>query len=683
MPVRPYFASLPPYSAELARELMAKVDRFYTMLPQSRAYQRARRVRQLYYGLPGEASPFDVSVVGATGEAGELSQVHINRLHHLGQRIITMTVGDDFGWQPEAANGDSASQEEAIVANSVLEFEKRDKRLRRYMRTLAEMALLDSEAWGLVRWDAQAGEKYDVDPLTQAPVREGKLRVTAHPFFRVVINTSRHDAAHSWVIVTEFVNRYDLAARYPTHAERILRLGADHRLILDWRRVARGYEDDDTEEVPVYNLYHRPSPAVPLGREVVFVDSQTVLYDGPSVWGEGLPCFRLAPGDMLDTPFGSTPMVDITSPQQVLNMLVSSAVTNNANGAVVNVVAPRAANLNVTQLEGGQQYWEYDGDAKPEPLTLTNTAPETFKLAEMMGEFMNELMGMNSVSLGAGSPELSGAAMALLDSKTQQYAEGFIAAVNEAKEDLGTAILDRYRRFAKTPRRLELIVGNGRKRLLEDFVGQKLGSVSRVTVKVRSALTDTVAGRMDLAEKLIAMGALKPTDAPKLISILRTGQWDTILEGQEREELLIAEENEQLRLGVTPPVDVTDPHLQHLLGHRPVGASTEFRMDEGGQPTAAMMAYTAHQQMHIDALRMTDPGLLQVLGQPVIPPPMVPPPPVGPDGAPLPPDAGAAPESSGEPAAPGEMLDPNAGPDLPNMPQMPDLPEGAPAPAMP
>lgn len=679
MAVRPYFATLPPYSVELARACMEKVDRFYTNLPQSRAYQRAKRIRQLYYGLPGEASPFDVSVVGVAGEAGELSQVHINRVHHLGQRILTMTVGEDFGWQPEAANGDAASQEEAIIASSVLEYEKRDKRLRRYLRTLAEMCLLDSESWGCVRWDAAAGAVYDTT-ADGLKVHEGKLKVTAHPFFRVVVNTSRHDAAHSWVILTEFVNRYDLAARHPKHAERILRLGADHRLILDWRRSARGFEDDDTEEVPVYTLFHRQSPAVPQGREVIFCDADTVLYDGPSVWGDGLPCFRLAPGDMLDTPGGSTPLTDIAAPQQVLNMLVSSAVTNNANGAVANIAAPRASNVSVTQLEGGQNYWEYDGDRPPEPITFTATAKETFDLAKMMSDFQAELVGLNAVSMGNGSPELSGAAMALLDSKSLQYLEGFAQTVNEAKEDLGTAILDRYRRFAKTPRRLELIVGNGRKRLLERFTGKSIGEHMRVTVKLRSALTDTAAGKLDMVEKLITIGAFKPTDAPKLVNILRTGQWDTILEGPEREELLIADENEKMREGVCPPVDVTDPHMQHIYGHRPVGASTEFRMDEGGNPTAAMLAYTQHQQMHIDALRNTDPGLLQVLGQPFIPPPMAPPP-VGPDGAPLPPPGPEAPPP-GPPEAPGETLEP-ADPNLPRMPSMPELPEGAPPPALP
>lgn len=681
-----YFAALPLFSPVLAREIMSRVDRFYAALPGLRPYQRARRNRQLYYGLPSEASPFDVGVVGEGGEQGELSQVHINRFGHLGRRILAQTVQDDFGWQPVASSGDTEAQEETSVARSLLEHEKRASKLHRVLRTAMESALLDGESWFCVRWDVAAGPKYDVSPDSGAPIHEGRLRVTNHSFFRVVVNTSKHNAAHSWIILTEFVNRWDLATRYPAHAERILRAGPDHRLILDWQRTARGWAEgsDDREEVPVYTFLHKPTPACPEGRETVVVDADTVLFDGPSVYGPELPAYRLAPEDMLDTPWSSSPLTDLSALQSVYNMLMSTAVTNNANNGVPMIGIPREANISRMALEGAT-ILEFEGQRGPEAINLVNTAPETYKLAQLIAEEMVTLSGNNAVSMGGEIPQLSGAAMALLDSKSLQFATPWIAAYRDAVENLGTAILDRYKRFAKAPRALEVTVGKARRYMLRDFTGRALGDVSRVTVESRSALLDTAAGKMDLAEKLLAIpGALGDPEkaARALVQVYRTGNLDPLLKDGEAEDLLISRENDALSRGEDVPVLLSDPHALHIKHHRSVVASMEARNDP-----AIVAAHAAHEQAHIDALRQTDPGLLAVLGQTPIPPEMPPPGevPPGMEGMESLPGGAALPEGpEGGPLAPAMAQQPPGAPELPNMPRMPTNPAtGEPAPLPP
>jgi hypothetical protein len=675
---RKYFATLPEFSQELGSELQARVDRHYDRLPSMRAYRRAKRNRALYFGYPSEASPFDGGMIGEAGEQGELTYAHFNRLHHVAQRILSKVVVEDFGWQPVAANNDVQSQEQAILAGSVLDFEKREKKLAGLMRQVAEATLLDGEGWPSIRWDPRGGKLHENVPAedgTPQSIYEGKLIVKRHSFFRLVADWTRDDPEHEWVIITEFVNKYDLAARYrdvsPGMEEKLISLGPDHKRIMDWQRAARGriFDDTDTSRVPVYTLYHVHSEAVPQGREVVFVDGGLVLSDGPNPYGELLPLERMTAGDILDTAHGHAPMTDISALQGIYNMLLSTAVTNHVNGGVNTIVMPEGSNVQPAALFGGANVITYAGQRPPEALTLARTDPMTVELAQLVANEMVTLVGENDVSMGNPQRDMSGAAMALLDAKALEFASGFISSYRLMLGRVGTAIVDRYKRFAKAPRSLEVIVGQQRSRMLKDFVGSQIGDVERVTVEVRGPLLETTAGKLDFAEKMMAA---PPELRGPLVQVYKTGNIDVMLEPTEHETMLVERENDQLRQGIVPPVMATDPHVDHLRKHRVVLASPEAREDP-----SVVGACTAHDQAHIDALRMTDPGLLLALGQQPIPPPGMMIPPGAPGEAP-PEEASAVPEGLGAAAGAPE-------PELPGPPDMPTNPstgQEAPLPAV-
>lgn len=674
---KPYFAAMPLMDKALAAELMARVDKHYDRLASRRAYQRARRNRALYYMMPNEASPFDGGRVGTAGDGGELSYLHINRMRHLGQRILSQAVTDDFGWQPVAANNDTASQEQAILAGSVLEYEKRERDIPSILRQTAEATLLDGEGWTSVRWDARGGEKYeelqDTATGTSQAVYKGQLKMKRHSWFRLVANWSRHDADHDWMIVTDdYVNKYDLAARYHEHKDVIVGLRPDHRRVLEWRRTALGLDWDemDDELIPVYTLYHRPTDAVPDGREVSFVDGSTILNDGPLAYGSRLPLERMSAGDILDTPNGHAPMTDLSALQVIANMLISASVTNHINNGVSHIALPEDANVQPSAFSGGANFVKYSGPTPPSVLNLARTDPQTIELARLISDEMVLLAGMNEVSLGRPERQLSGAAMALLDAKSLEFATLFIASYRTLVARVGTAIVDRYKRFAKAPRRLEVISGGQRAYMLQEFVGEHIGDVPRVTVEVRSALLETTAGKLDFAEKAMAA---PPEMRRPLVQIFKTGNLDTALQPDEHEFLLRERENEALRRGQVPPVLASDPHVEHIRAHRSVVASPEARSNPD-----IIAACSEHEQAHIDALRMTDPGLLLALGQQPIPPPGLPGMPMPGD---MPPGEVAPPGDLGEaaglpPPQPGEM------PQEPSMPINPSTGERAPLPAI-
>lgn len=684
-----FFARLPPYSKALGSRLLAMVDRWYEELPSLRPYRRARRIRQLYYGLPSEASPFDVTTVGRMGESGELTAINLNRLHHLGQRFLTMGVSEDFGWQPVSANGDTRSQEEAILAGSVLEHEKRASSLEAIRHKFNELALLDGWSWFSVRWDARGGKKYD--SIDGQDVYEGRLRIAVHEWWRTVTDSYRQDADHDWCILDESANRYDVAEKYakvsptatPEQAqslndlrERILSLPPENRLVLQWQTQVRGraWSPDDSPLIRVYTLFHKPTPAVPEGREVVFLSDGTILLDTTSVYGQDLPAYRVAANEMHGTPYGVSMLANVVALQDVVNALLSTDVTNNVNHGLTTYAVAREAGLNITQM-GGASVLEVEGNPKDSVMPIGGAAssPNVAGLAKFILAEMETQTGMNAVSLGRQEHQMAASLAALLDQKAREFAGFFVRSDKLAVTRLGTAILRCYKQFAKAPRVLEVIAGEGRRYMLPEFVGSKLGDIERVTVTVRSGMMATPAGQMAFAENLVASGALKDPQALRtLTAVWQRGNVDSSLAPIETEDMLISRENDLIARGQVPPVRALDNHVEHLKRHREPTANPAARMDE-----AVSKASDDHVNWHIEMLRGMDPALLQIMGQPVLgPDPSTPPPAPGgvPPGA-MPPPGGAPPEEMEG----GPISDAMAG-NPPNLPQPAQPPPGAPPP---
>jgi hypothetical protein len=645
---------------------MAKVDRWYEVLPALRTYQRARRIRQAYYGLPSDASPFDVTSVAESGQNGELSAINLNQLGVLGLRIHAMTVGDDLGWQPAVTNLDASNRKQVTAARAVLEYERKRGHLDKVFALAAETALLDTSAWLAVRWNDRGGKKYDTAQPTEPggqprDVFEGALDVTVHTWWRTVMDLYRRDTNHDWLILCDYANRYDLAARYASGRGneglygRILNLPREHPRVLRAQQD-RGWpgSDEDTDQVPVWTLYHRPTDSVPFGREVKFCDGATVLTDSfgaPWVYGSELPVTRMAPAEWLDTPHGHTPLANLTAPQQALNMAASSDLTNVANGAVARVFVPTGANMK-RRVEDGAEI--YEADVKPEAMALVGSHPATAAMAQYMGAQMVELAGLNEAAMGRADRVMPGNLAALFDAKAREGMGPFIKSFRQAVEQVGTTILRVYRACAKVPRKLEAIVGKDRGYTLEGFTGGDLGAVEGVTVEA-GRLTAT--SGMALLEALMQLPAFlqNPRAAEVILAFHTTGSIDSLVIAPETEATLIQQENEWMREGNVPPVRVEDDDAKHLEGHKLLSLNPKDRLDE-----FLMGTLDEHNAQHYANMQLKASG-----GMPGSPPPPV-------AGEVLPADGSA-------PPPPGAEV---AGEAAPNLPQMPTNPAtGEPAPA--
>lgn len=612
-----YWATKP--QEEIGQELMTRVQDYAEFLKTTGRMESLRRKYKAFYGN---------SSIEATGTQGELKAINVNHYGSLVRSIHTMVTSQPPAWESRATNSDVKSQAQCILANGLLDYYAREKRMGRYTDMALLTALWLDEAWVATTWDATIGEAVAVDPETQMPVTEGDVTYKLFRMNEVVRDVNRDDGQHTWLGTVEYVSKYDEAAKYPDLAERILALDAD-RSDSDNSRLRPlwiGAASKKSDLIPRYTFYFDKSPALPNGRVVVLYASDLVVMDSPLPYRR-MPLRSVTVEDMIETAFGHAPTSDLLSIQEAIDTLFSTVVTNQAAFGVQNVMVPKGSDIGVSQLTGGLNLIEFDSKlGPPAPLNLTQTPPEIFNSITMLVEAQQTISGVNAVARGNASPQLSGAAMALLQATALQFSSAAQKAHVRIVEDIGTDTIHCLADFA-TSKRVAYIVGKHNRSMLKEFSQDDIGDISRVTVDNANALTKTVAGRTEIANQLLQSGLIQRPE--QYMTVIQTGQLEPLYENETSQLLLIRQENEDLAEGKPASVIATDVHDMHIREHASVLASPESRLDP-----AIVNATLNHIQEHIMALQSTDPLLLQLVGVKTVPPPPMP---MGPQGEPIPP----------------------------------------------
>lgn len=602
-----YFAA--KEAKDAASILMGKSKSFFSVLETNFYLEKLARMWRAYHGC------FDVSVGGGhqisfTGEQEELASLHINHFRNLAQHIYVMITAQRPIMEARAINSDYKSIAQTYLANSILEYYMREKHLESALKTAVEMAVVLGAGFIKMEWNATAGDVYDIDE-NGIEIKEGEIEFTNLSPFDVVFDGSKESHKHDWYNVRDFKNRFDLMAKYPEYAEKIK--GIPSKSDAGVYRMAL-LANDVTDDIPVYEFFHKRTEAMPQGRYMLYLDSDIVLLDTPLPY-RIMPIFRVSAGEILGTPYGYSPMFDVFPIQQGIDSMYSTLFTNNTAFGVQNVFVPRGADISIDSIHGGMNIIE--GNAKPEPIQLTASSPETFKLLELLIQAGEMLSGVNSVARGQPEASLkSGAALALVQSMALQFVSGLQQSYVKLIEDTGSGVIQILKDYANTPKVVAL-VGKNNKMLLKEFTGDDLHSINRVVVDVGNALSRTVAGRVQMAEQMLQMGLIK--DPTQYFQVINTGRIETMFEGDVSQQLLVRQENEWLSEGKNPIVSPFDIHAFHIQEHRAVLDNPDIRNDP-------VMVKTVHDhiQGHIDALTNTDPRILQLTGQQPIPPPGMP-----------------------------------------------------------
>jgi hypothetical protein len=140
------------------------------------------------------------------------------------------------------------------------------------------------------------------------------------------------------------------------------------------------------------------------------------------------------------------------------------------------------------------------------------------------------------------------------------------------------------------------------------FSGDDLSQVNRVIVDIGNPVARTNAGKLQIASDLLQYGLVKTPE--QYVSVLTTGQLNTMTDETENTLILIKDENERLMEGQEVPVLSIDQHILHIKGHRGIFDDINFRVNDAINGNAFK-----HISEHIDSLRMVDPGLLAAIGE--------------------------------------------------------------------
>lgn len=645
--------------------LLAKGRTFFNVMESNQYLRKIEDMFRYYYGAFDKNSA--AHEISFAGEQGELVKLPVNLFRNLARHLHSMITANRPILEARAVNSDYKSLSQTYLANGILDYYMREKGLEDHVADAAEMAIVLGTSYIKMEWNSMSGEIHDTNVDTGLPEYEGELEFSLlSPLDVVVDGTKENWNSHEWVMTRSFINKYNLIAKYPEKADNIMAMEpkngfSNYRLSV--------FSNDDTDDIAVYEFFHKKTEAMPDGRYLLFVDGDTVLLDAPLPY-RSIPVFRLCPTSIMGTPYGYTDMFDVFPMQQALNSLYSSIMTNQNAFNVQNLYVPRGADLNVASLAGGLNIVE--GNAKPEALQLTATAPETFNFLNLLSQAMESQVGVSSVTRGSPEASLrSGNALALVQSMSLQFQTPFQKNYVKFLERIGTSLLDILKDYATTPKLISL-VGKNKKPLLKTFTGDQIGDIKRVVVDVGNPLSRTTAGKLEIANNLLQQGAIK--DPRHYFMVLETGSIDTMIEGEMADLLLIQSENEWLLEGRDVFADALDQHKLHILEHRAVISDPELRRN----PELTRKVHD-HIQEHIDMLKNVSPDLLQLIGeqplQPAMPPEaggMLPPGPMNP-----PPEAQGAPAGGAVPpinTAPmdAKQMGPQAGPEqrLPNQPSV-------------
>lgn len=614
-----YWAASP--RSTIASEVMNQVNVYYNYLRRSNLLTLWQTAYNAYYRASAHGG-----MINYGGDNGEYAIVYVNHYRNLMQNLLNLTVSQRPSWKARATNTDYKSQAQATLANGLLDYYMREKRLERQIRATVEEAVsVYGEAFTYVKWDANQGNEYGTTE-SGAIIREGDLSyqvLTSPNVIRDVALKNFDD--RNWLIVRTYRSKYELAAEFPEHADTIIGLEysyenqIDDIIDFDFNNIFQ----QNTDLIPVYEMYHEDNASLPSGRYTMSLQDDTLLIDTPLPYRE-IPIYRLASGNISQLPFGYTVGFDLLPIQKAVNNLYSTIQTNQEVFGVQNIMIPKGSDIGLEEINGGLNIIEYvSALGKPEAFSPVETPAELFNHLGKLEQLMEILSGINSVIRGQPEASLkSGAALALVASQAYQSSLLLQASYVQLLEDLGTASINILKDYAAVPR-VAMIAGLSQRAYMKEFTGDDLAQVNRVMVDVGNPLANSVPGRLELATNYMQ---IPPEFRDQYAQIISTGRLEPVVEGQSAEIMLIKAENEKLQNGENVQALVTDNHQLHVPEHKAVLSSPEARNNP-----EVVTATLAHIQEHIDLLKTGDPEVLRLTGSQPIQPPPPPPPPNSPD----------------------------------------------------
>ena len=165
-----YFAA--KESEEVAAALVKKAALWYNGLYSNGFLNKVQDVWAAYYNMQVNG---DGHAISFSGEQGELVNLSVNHLRNIGRHMHTMVVTNRPAFQARASNTDYKSLAQTKLANELLDYYMREKRLEQHLQTAVELAIVTTAGYIKMDWNATSGEIYDYDENNN-PLYDGDVQ---------------------------------------------------------------------------------------------------------------------------------------------------------------------------------------------------------------------------------------------------------------------------------------------------------------------------------------------------------------------------------------------------------------------------------------------------------------------------------------------------------------------------
>lgn len=600
---------------KLISYLSQKVSMFDRYIDMSGRWLTARDLYYNYF-LINETN-YTFPTFGADG----FKRLNINHFRAILKHMLSLVTAQRVAPEPIATNTDFKSQSQVNFCKNILRYLEKEKRLDDKFELATETAIVLGAAYISREWDASIGDPQAADPMTGTAQRKGDFVTSVYNWLDVIFDFAAGSYEDtSWCILRKYVNRWDLIAKFPGYADQIKSMSVAPEV--KRHRLGHIINEENTDLIPLYTFYHKRTAALPDGRATLFLDSNTCLFDGALPY-KRVPVSRIAADEQIDSPFAYSVSMDLLPIQKVYNALCSAICTNQAAFGVQNILIPREAAISLTQLTEGLNAIYYDpqitNGAKPEPLNLLMNKKEVFDWIEYLEKKMAQISGVNDTIQGNPEANLkSGTALAFVASQALTFLSPLSRSYTGLIEDTWTGIIDILKEYATTPRMI-LISGVANKAEATQFTNKDVEDIDRVVVETGNPLTQTLAGRIQVAQDLLQAGLCTKEE---YLNVLTSGQLEPVYAYENGMVMQVKEENEQLQAGKGVKVMATDNHPLHIREHTVLLNSPEVR-DDPDQTVAK--AVTEHLMGHADSWSQMDPRYGAALGIPPAPQPPQPP----------------------------------------------------------
>lgn len=589
--------------------------------------------------------------VQAIGDVDGINELRLrtNLVKVYSRQAVILALGERVGYQAVATNLDVQSQAQVGLVAKMLDYVVTEAKVDETVFAAASSNQTYGAGGIHVLWDLNKGDLVDAmepatDPETgetltvqdeagnvvpyMKPTKKQSGSITLKRVFpwQVCKDVLLEDP--NWIIVQEPYSRFELAAMFPEKSDDILKApGPNPTEAFEMLGFCTSLATDDV--VILRHAHHRNCKAVPGGRYVGYLDG-VALWSRRCPVQDGLPYTEICSLPYDGTSLGHPESADMSAQQEVLDDMVSAAVTN--------ITRYKDQPLFVDER------LKYDGDKNvytlPEGVDAPKTAtyqqlPEAAKfMLEWLPAQMRNTAGLNDAVMG--QPEganMSGVAIASLVQTAVKLQRATQLAIDTAYNDVGNIALELIRNNASDGLVAE-IAGHTDAPLVRFFSQQDVNGIRRVKIIRTSPILGTIAGKLELWKSIEG----KPVDTQrKIVEMFTTNSFEPLFEDDYSQTDVLRWENEELTAGRPVTVSTLDDPKIHIQCHR--SQMDKIRMQpDSPEKIAAIKAFGAHIAEHSQVWLSMDPVTAEALGIPL---------PSARQQAPAPAPAGANPSSGG------------------------------------